>query len=205
MTQAITLPSDRDRTARLDAPGAGVLYLVIGPSGAGKDTLIDAARSRRPDILFTRRAITRPADAGGEDHIAMTEAEFEAAEAGGAFSVSWRAHGLAYGLPVAIEQALAEGRHVVANGSRRAIDAARARFPKRRVLLVTAATEVLAQRLAGRGRESAEAIAERLRGAGAFTIEGDDVVIVDNGGGLEEGVDAFLAALAAPSDQEPKR
>lgn len=184
--------------ARLAAETAGVLHLVVGPSGAGKDSLIDAARAARPDILFARRMITRSGDAGGEDHAAISDADFAEAEAEGAFALSWRAHGLAYGVPIEIETALAEGRHVVANGARRAIEEARAKFPKRRVLHVTAAPEILAARLAQRGRETPEAIAERLRGAREISLSGDDVIEVDNGGTLAEGVAAFLAALAPP-------
>lgn len=192
---ALTRAEER---SALGAPQAGVLHLVIGPSGVGKDSLIDAARAQRPDILFARRAITRAAGSGGEDHDPMTPDAFDAAETAGAFVLSWRAHGLAYGIPTSIEDALREGRHVIANGSRRTLEKVRAHFPKRRLLLVTASPDALAVRLAARGRESAESIAERLRGAEQFDVSGDDVFVIDNGGSLEDGVRAFLAALAPP-------
>ncbi len=194
-----------DDAIELDSPRAGVLHLVIGPSGVGKDSLIDAARAKRPDILFARRVITRPAESGGEDHVAMTQKAFDDADASGAFALSWRAHGLAYGIPASIEDALLQGRHVIANGSRRSLEKVRANFPKRRLLLVTASHEALAERLAARGRETADSIAERLRGAEQFEVSGADVITIDNGGSLAMGASAFLAALAPPLSQEPKR
>ena len=59
----------------------GVLVLVVGPSGAGKDTLMDAARAglaADPRYRFARRLITRPAMAGAEDHDSCDEAGFRA-------------------------------------------------------------------------------------------------------------------------------
>ena len=177
----------------------GTLHLVVGPSGVGKDMLIDAARTARPDLLYPRRTITRPADAGGEAHRAMTPQAFAAAVAEGAFALHWQAHGLHYGVPACIEPALANGRPVLVNVSRGVIDAARARFSPLRVLSVTAPPAALAERLAGRGRESAADIAARLARAPYLLPSGADVWPIHNGGTPEEGITAFLAALAPPS------
>jgi ribose 1,5-bisphosphokinase len=176
----------------------GTLHLVVGPSGAGKDTLIDAARAARPDILFPVRAITRPADAGGERHEAVTEAEFAARAAAGGFALSWQAHGLGYGIPASAAAALAEGRHVVVNVSRAVVAEARQRFTPLRVLFVTAAPDVLARRLAARGRESAEDVARRLARAPYAPPAGPDVTAIRNDGAMEQGIAAMLAALAPP-------
>lgn len=173
----------------------GVLHLVVGPSGAGKDTLIDAARAARPDLVVPRRAVTRGADAGGEAIEALGAAEFAARAAAGGFALHWQAHGLGYGIPAGIEADLAAGRDVLINVSRGVIAQARARFQPLRVLVVTAAPEVLAARLAARGREDAADIAQRLARAGQDMPEGPDVHLIDNGGALEAGIAAFLAAL----------
>lgn len=175
---------------------------MVGPSGAGKDTLIDAARAARPDILFPRRAITRPAEAGGEAHEAMTIEAFDAREAAGGFALSWRAHGLAYGVPIAVAEALAAGRHVLVNVSRAVVDDARARYAPVRALVVTASPEILARRLEARGRESSADIRARLARAAYTAPEGADVTVIDNGGALEDGVAAFLAALSPSAETD---
>ena len=64
----------------LKAPRAGRLILVVGPSGAGKDTLIDAAVARRAGLARARRVVTRPEEAGGEDFEAVTPERFELME-----------------------------------------------------------------------------------------------------------------------------
>ncbi|MFN3615888.1 MAG: phosphonate metabolism protein/1,5-bisphosphokinase (PRPP-forming) PhnN, partial [Rubrimonas sp.] len=142
--------------------GVGVAHVVVGPSGVGKDTLIDIARAARPDLLFVRRAITRPACSGGEAHEAVSAERFERMAEAGDFALWWRAHGLSYGLPRSIDDALAAGRSAVFNGSRAMIPAARARFSPLRILFVTAAPEVLSARLAARGREDQATRAARL-------------------------------------------
>ncbi|MBC7181481.1 MAG: phosphonate metabolism protein/1,5-bisphosphokinase (PRPP-forming) PhnN, partial [Roseovarius sp.] len=57
--------------------GPGRAFAVVGPSGAGKDTLIDAARAARPDLQVIRRVITRPEALGGEDFEGVSEVEFD--------------------------------------------------------------------------------------------------------------------------------
>lgn len=174
----------------------GTLHLVVGPSGAGKDTLLAAAMVARPDILFPRRTITRPAEAGGEPHVPATEAEFAAMEAAGAFALSWRAHGLAYGIPMAAADALAAGRHVAVNVSRTVIGKARDRLAPVRVLMVTASPDVLARRLAARGREDAADIAARLAKAGDGRPDWPETRLIVNDGALADGQAALLEALA---------
>ncbi|HYB55745.1 MAG TPA: phosphonate metabolism protein/1,5-bisphosphokinase (PRPP-forming) PhnN [Alphaproteobacteria bacterium] len=180
--------------------GRGTLFLVVGPSGAGKDALIAAARAalaHDPNFLFPRRLITRPAEAGGEDHIALSPAAFEAAAAEGAFSLHWRSHGLGYGISKQLETALAAGRNVVVNVSRSVVGEALKRLQPVKIILVMAPVPVLAERLAARGRESAAEIAERLARASYAEPSGPDVIRIENAGALAEAVAAFLAALRA--------
>jgi ribose 1,5-bisphosphokinase len=138
---------------------SGRLILVVGPSGAGKDTLLNLARrhfAERADIVFARRVITRPADVT-EDHEPATEAEFAARD----FALSWQAHGLSYGIRRDIEADLAAGKQVIANVSRGIIAQARESYPCF-LIEISASPEILAARLAQRGRETAADIAARL-------------------------------------------
>lgn len=169
-----------------------MLVLVVGPSGAGKDTVLDAARRALADearVRFVRRVITRPADAGGEDHEAVTEAEFLARD----FALQWQAHGLHYGIPVDIADDLARGLVVVANVSRTIIAEAARRFPAR-LIEVTAPPALLAARLASRGREAGDNAASRL--ARNVTIpDGVPLSIVVNDETIEQGTERFVAVL----------
>ncbi len=169
-----------------------MLVLVVGPSGAGKDTLLDAARlalAGDPRFRFVRRVITRPAEAGGEAHEAVTDAEFAAR----AFALTWQAHGLRYGIPDDIVTDIAAGRMVVANVSRGVLAEAARRFPAR-VIEITAPPEALAERLAKRGRENATDVAARLARTVALP-DGIAIETVMNDTTVETGAARFVAAL----------
>lgn len=187
-------------------PGLGQLILIVGPSGAGKDTLLMRAAAQLDAsgrYHFARRTITRPAGAGGEAHIPTDEAAFMRAEAEGGFLLSWRAHGLCYGLPRAPAAKLREdGMAVVANVSRTVIEEARARLQPVSVVSVTATSETLRNRLTARGRETAADIDERVARAAAIDVSGPDVTTVANDGDLGAGVAAMIAALEAASTAE---
>lgn len=178
-----------------------MLVLVVGPSGAGKDTLLDGARAALagdPRFRFVRRIITRPAQAGGEAHEAVTEAAFAARD----FALSWGAHGLRYGIPADIADDLAAGRVVIANVSRGVIADAARRFPVR-VIEVTAPPAVLAARLAARGREAAADIAARLARNVALP-DGVPVDVVMNDAEVADGIARFVGALTRAAESVPR-
>lgn len=180
---------------------AGILVLVIGPSGAGKDTLIGAAKhvfAGDQQVVFPRRMVTRDAVRELEDHDTMS---WEAFAAGG-FALSWEAHGLGYALPRRIEADLAAGRTVVVNVSRNVIAEAAGRY-RCGIILIAAHPLVRAARLTGRGRESVEDIAARLAREGAeVPTDLAPLVTVDNSGPLEPSVSAFVAAVQRFSRSE---
>ncbi len=181
-----------------------MLIAVVGPSGAGKDTLMAGARgalARDTRFRFVCRAITRPAEAGGEDHEALTEADFIVRRDTGGFALHWQAHGLHYGIPRDIEDDMAARRVVIANLSRAVLYEAGARY-RLRVLNITAPLELLAARLAARGRESAAEIAARLAREVALP-DGLDIERVLNDADVAAGVARVLAALnRAASDAQ---
>lgn len=183
--------------------GPGVVVLLVGPSGVGKDALLSGAHASLRDdarFIFVTREITRPPHPS-EVFAPVSEAEFEAKLARGDYAMWWRAHGLGYGVPRAIDDAIRAGRVVVFNASRAVVAAARARYANARVVLVDCPVAIRAQRMAVRGRESEEAIAERLaRTVDSFDSKAADAV-VDNAGTLPEGVKQLtevLVSYAAP-------
>jgi len=174
------------------------MIVVVGPSGAGKDTLIDYAAERlrhNPDVNFVRRVITRDSDAGGENHLGCTEDAFERKKLAGEFCVSWSAHGLHYGIPASVKEHLKHGGVAVANGSRSALPHFRSAFPSLKVVVVTARPEILSARLANRGRESMAEIMDRLDRKVEVICDDVDVTTIDNSGEIEEAGSALLALV----------
>jgi ribose 1,5-bisphosphokinase len=173
---------------------SGLLVLVVGPSGSGKDTVLAGAAAilaKDPRFRFARRVITRPA--AQEDSETTDVPTFLARRNQGCFALNWEAHGLHYGIPADIAGDIAAGRVVVANVSRSVLADAAARFPSA-VIEVTAPPSLRADRLARRGRETAADIAERLardvpRPAGLHALT------VINDGSIDAGVATFADCL----------
>jgi len=186
--------------------GPGRLVLVVGPSGAGKDTLIDLTRAALrddPSVVFPRRVVTRAA--ADEPHDTLDPDAFDKAARAGAFALAWEAHGLRYGIPAGIDDHIRAGRTVVCNVSRAIVAAARERYADVRVVLVTAPADVLAARLAARARGSDGDLARRLARADGFAALAADCVIA-NVGAPEAAAAALTAAIAAdrlPAEAAP--
>lgn len=177
----------------------GTIVVVVGPSGAGKDTLITEALKRfsgRRDVHVMQRVITRSEDSGGENHRCVTADAFETMRQTGAFAVDWDAHGLSYGIPSCVHEKLALGQLVIANGSRSALTHFASAFDPMLVVNVIARPEVLAQRLEARGRESREEILRRLK-RGSLEVRGPfNVVTIDNSGDLAASTEQLIGILS---------
>lgn len=192
----------QDRREQFPIEG-GTFVAVVGPSGAGKDSVMAYARERlasEAGIHFVRRIITRPCDPSLEDHDTMSPAAFASAQAAGAFALSWSSHGLSYGIPAAIDGLVGSGGVAIANLSRAALPDLRSRYTRAVVAEITATPEVLARRLALRGRETAEEIAARLsRKVADDRRPAEDRRVsrhvIDNSGALAEAGERFVALV----------
>lgn len=180
----------------------GRLIYLMGPSGSGKDSLIETAREplRACNCEVVRRVITRSAESVGEDAIEVSRKEFERLRSQGDFALSWQANGLDYGIPVRIDQWLKDGRDVLINGSRGHLADAQQRYPTLFPVLLTVKDEVLRERLLRRGRESPAEIEARLRRNALFTA-GDSIGDtrihrLDNSGDLAVTVANLLKLLS---------
>jgi ribose 1,5-bisphosphokinase len=161
--------------------GPGRLVLVVGPSGAGKDTLLSlacAACAGDSNVTFPHRVVTREASEA-EDNAQVGVDAFQEAMARGEFAMHWEAHGHCYGVPRAIDDDIRAARTVVVNASRTVISEIRRAYVDVVVILVTAPPDVLAERLAMRARGSDGPIAQRLRRAVNEVVP--DVTIVNVG------------------------
>jgi ribose 1,5-bisphosphokinase len=166
------------------AIGPGRLILVVGPSGAGKDTLIGLAQvacADDPNVVFPRRVVTREASTSEENEQLSPDA-FRLALAHGEFAVHWEAHDHSYALRRAIEDDIRTGRTVVANVSRMVVEAMRHAYARVVVVSITAPPDVLAERLSARARGSDGQIEHRLRRAVDDAGTAPDATILNVGG-----------------------
>jgi len=176
----------------------GCFVAVVGPSGAGKDTIMDAARialAGDPRFHFVRRIITRPQMPGTENHESLNEDAFAQAVGEGAFAFHWQAHGLSYGLPKSLDEEIARGAVVIANVSRRVLSEIRSRYTARSIVVISARSDVLAERLAARGRESRDEIIRRLSRDVYLDDGAADIFMIDNSGEVAVATGIFLRHL----------
>lgn len=181
---------------------AGRLIFLMGPSGAGKDSVLQRLQQclegRRCHIA--RRVITRSAEAVGEEAVSVSPREFAERERAGDFAMLWRANGLAYGIPKEIEEWMADGYQVIVNGSRGYLDEARRKYPDLLAVLLQVEPAILRKRLLARAREDGDQIEARLaRSAelsGSAFMQGDRRIMrLDNSGSLDETVGRLLQLI----------
>lgn len=178
----------------------GKLFYLVGASGSGKDSLLNYARQQLDggDVLFAHRYITRPFTAGGENHIALSEAEFLRRRDAGFFALHWHSHTYYYGIGIEIDSWREQGFNVVVNGSRAYLKPALQRYPELLPIWIQVSEQVLRQRLQQRGRESEQQIQARLQRAQQYPLtELDSLVIVENNKTIERAGAKLVALLQA--------
>ena len=174
----------------------GLFLAIVGPSGSGKDTIIEALCKQLPNIKRVKRYITREQQkAGGEDSYNIDFDTFRKLERDGGFAFSWSAHHLKYGLPITIFDEINAGKILIANISRSILDQLSDKFEYYEVILITASDKILAERLEERGRESKAQIEERLARS-SFTIpKGISPLIIINETTVEDAVSKIIASI----------
>lgn len=182
----------------------GRLIYLMGPSGSGKDSLIEAARARLAacGCEVIRRVVTRSPQAAGEDALGVSRETFARMKSEGAFAMHWEANGFEYGIPVQLDEWLAAGRNVLVSGSRAYLQQARERYPDLKAIMLTVTNEELHRRLVQRGRETASEIAARLKRNTLFLdqlayAQNQGIELLDNSAELSVGVNALLRLVGA--------
>ena len=175
----------------------GYFFLVVGPSGAGKDSLMDGAKALLPadQFRFAKRTVTRPPGMVGEDYESCNPKTFAVKKVRGEFLATWQAHGYEYGLPQNLKEDQLLGKHIIANGSRSMVNAMRDAVDNLVIIHVTAPVELLAKRLAMRGRETPAEIEHRLSRQALQFPEDLAIYTVNNDASLEEGIQRFTDTI----------
>lgn len=178
---------------------AGRLFYVMGPSGVGKDTILNAAKKQlgTSPVVFAHRYITRPAKADGENHIELSREEFQKRLRADSFAINWESHGCQYGIGVEILHWMAQGMSVVVNGSRAHLPKVQEQFSSLQPILITAPDDVLSKRLKDRGREDSAAITKRIEHNATLPVEQieeisqNKVAVLSNDSTIESAVETF--------------
>ncbi|MCH8617820.1 phosphonate metabolism protein/1,5-bisphosphokinase (PRPP-forming) PhnN [Undibacterium sp. TS12] len=168
-------------------PASGRLFFVVGPSGAGKDTLLQWVRDNLPanaELDFAQRTITRPAH-DSEGHEALSQEAYWQAAAAGHFCMQWQANGLCYGIRRHIEVKLKCGHDVIVNGSREYLPQLKQLFPDAKIIWIMADPEQIRQRMEKRQRESGAALLNRIDRGLKFSVpEDQNIICIDNSGAI---------------------
>lgn len=180
----------------------GKLFYLMGASGSGKDSLLRCVRGRihpKAPIRFVKRYIIRPPEPEGEDHIAVTEAEFERLLQQASFAMHWTSHGLRYGIGIEINRWLENGLKVVVNGSREYFTEAARTHPDIIPVVISVSERLLRERLVHRGRESLAEVEERLTRAQTFSgvVEHPRLITIDNNGPLDEACGTLVSIFSS--------
>jgi guanylate kinase len=147
--------------------GPGLLFVVSGPSGAGKDTLVEALRENRPSLRYSVSVTTRsarPEERNEEHYFFVSDLEFERLRREGGL-LEWREYGgNLYGTPRDyVERSLTEGYDVVMKPEVNGALAVKAAYPDAiLIFLVPDRFSNLRERLLARRSETNEEIARRL-------------------------------------------
>jgi guanylate kinase len=152
-------------------PRNGPLLLVLsGPSGVGKDAVLDRMRQRHPDLYYAVTATTRPRRSGedhGRDYLFVTREEFQQMLVKDELLEHAQVYERMYGVPrVAVREALARGQDVVLKLDVQGAATIRSKVPDAvLVFLCAPSTEELERRLRQRQTDSSEQTALRLETA----------------------------------------
>jgi len=179
---------------------SGTLFLVVGNSGSGKDSIIKAVLERYPSnlksIRLTQRYITRP-PSENEDNISINPEEFREMSKQGKFALEWHIYGLDYGVPIEIDSWLKKGHPVLVNVSRTIVKKACEIYRNLKIIFIEVPFEITLKRLKARARESGKRLEERIERAKKNQKFSDADFIVDNSEELENAINQFLNYLVS--------
>lgn len=182
----------------------GTLFLIVGNSGSGKDTIISEILKKYPSnlkqIYVPKRFITRKSSQT-EKSISITVEKFKSMEENGQFALKWHIYNLDYGIPIEIDGWLKKGHPVIINVSRTIVNIARELYKNIKVIFIDAPLDIIIKRLNERGRENSEMLKERIKRARLNQEFPEADYVIDNSGDLEDAVDILLNYLLENIDK----
>jgi len=175
------------------------LYFLVGPSGVGKDSVLRRLKTHYysdTQPLVAHRYITRPVRHQDENHVELTDFDFQRRSESGLFLFEWTSHGYHYGIGREIKKWLKSGNSVIVNGSRQYLPQARERYKDLVPVWMHVAEDILRQRLLERGREGEEEIETRLqRNRELAYLKPKDGVYIDNNQTIEDTIGQLLSLM----------
>lgn len=177
---------------------SGTLFLVVGNSGSGKDSIISGVIKNYPSTLkkiyAPKRYVTRP-PSKFEENISVTPQEFKQMEKKDFFALKWQIYDLDYGISKEIDDYLENGHPVIINVSRMIVKEAREKYGNIRVIFIEVPFEITYQRIKDRKRESEELLKARIERAKKNQKFPEADFVIDNSGDLDDAVDEVLKNL----------
>ncbi|MFX0034763.1 MAG: phosphonate metabolism protein/1,5-bisphosphokinase (PRPP-forming) PhnN [Candidatus Hermodarchaeota archaeon] len=185
----------------------GTLFLVVGNSGSGKDSIISGIIENYPSslkkIYAPKRYITR-SPSKFEKNISLSTEEFRELEKKGKFALTWHIYGLDYGISKDIEDYLKKGHPVIINVSRTVIYKAREKYENVKVVFIEVPFEITYQRIKDRKRESEDFLKERIERARNNPKFPEADYIIDNSGKLDSAIDQFIKYIISVIKEKEK-
>lgn len=176
----------------------GTLFLIVGNSGSGKDSIISGVLNEYPsnlvEIYSPKRYITRPSSES-EKNISVTPQEFIEMEKKGNFALTWHIYKLDYGIPIEIENWLKKGHPVIINVSRTVVKEAIEKYTNVKVVFIEVPLEIILQRIRERKRENEGLLRERIERARNNRRFPEADFVVDNSGILNDAIKQCLNYL----------
>jgi ribose 1,5-bisphosphokinase len=186
----------------------GILFLVVGNSGSGKDSIISGITEKYPSnlkqIYAPKRYITRP-PSKFEDNISVSTQEFVEMDNEGKFVLKWHIYGLDYGISKGIDDYLKDGHPVIVNVSRTVVQDAREKYENVKVVFIEVPFEISYQRIKDRKRESEVLLKERIERARKNPKFQEADLVVDNSGDLDDSIHLLLNYILSVINKKEKQ